>query len=459
MIPIGDVVRGQRGAERDPDHGDREDVDEWEEPVRPLQPRHILEGHTNDIRTLASIPDSNLFVSGSDDGSCMVWNAKDGGEVGKKMVHGGNVYAIVVSRDGKTMASGGNDGRIAVWNLESREKIMAWKAESTLQVWSLAMSQDSHTLASGHNDGTVMLWNTSTGKLIAEPYKLHDRDVDALAFSADDSQIASSSFYSDYTQVTPGHFKEDVIPSFKADDDGVRSLVWLSNGQLISASWDKTIKFWDTSHGSLLMATSRGHTLSVEGLAVTSDGKLLASCSLDQTARLWSVSTHEQIGPALQHPTSLCSVALSSDGHYLAAGGKNNKVYIWNLKDIKELAEIIAAPEKPGDNDTARDDASNGSSCSPQPVTQTSQRTFPKCRTTLRRAHSSLIRRSFSLEETKEKQRRKARHQRTNWSVAEYSTASKRRYSNHPEPSGNLPDPPPITRKSLSPHLGNLFRH
>jgi hypothetical protein len=55
-----------------------------------------------------------------------VWNAKDGGEVGKEMVHGERVHAIVVSRDGKTMASGGCDG-IVVWSLESREKIIEWK--------------------------------------------------------------------------------------------------------------------------------------------------------------------------------------------------------------------------------------------------------------------------------------------------------------------------------------------
>ncbi|KIJ06276.1 hypothetical protein PAXINDRAFT_121718, partial [Paxillus involutus ATCC 200175] len=357
------------GAERGLD-GDRENLDEQDKPVRPLQPLHILEGHTFWLQSLASIPNSDLFVSGSFDCSCRVWNAKEGKGVGGIMDQVGAVLAIVVSRDGKKMASGGHDGRIVVWSLESREKIIEWHTESE-HVWSLAMSQDSHTLVSGHGNGTIMQWNASTGERIAGPYKIHDGVVSTVSFSADDSRIASGSYLSGDICVTYSHSGEDVIPPFKAHDSGIRSLVWLPiNGQLVSASNDKTIKFWDTSHGFLLIGASLGHTDPVYASATSCDGKLLASSWSDQTARLWSTSTHEQIGPALQHPTSLYSVALSSNGHYLAAAGKDNKVYIWNLKDIKELAEIIGVPEKPDDHEAAKDDASDGPSWLDLPATR-----------------------------------------------------------------------------------------
>ncbi|KIJ06294.1 hypothetical protein PAXINDRAFT_44217, partial [Paxillus involutus ATCC 200175] len=246
------------------------------------------EGHTDLIWKLASIPDSDLFVTGSSDGGCRVWNVKDGGEVGKEMVHGERVHAIVVSRDGKTMASGGCD-KIVVWSLESREKIVEWKASSS--VWSLAMSQDSQTLVTGHSNGTVILWNALTGGHIVGPFKLQDGGIRALSFSADDSQIATGGLWSDYIRVMYSYSAEVPFPPFKAHNGWIQSLVWLPNGQLISASFDGTIKYWDTSNAPLLIATSQGHTGSVCTLAVSSDGKLLASASHDGTARLWNTST------------------------------------------------------------------------------------------------------------------------------------------------------------------------
>ncbi|KIJ11526.1 hypothetical protein PAXINDRAFT_15629 [Paxillus involutus ATCC 200175] len=344
------TIRDERGAEREPD--------ERKQPVTPARPLHILEGHSDWVWSLASIPNSNLFVSGSSDGGCRVWDAKNGSELGKKMVHGNRVYAIVVSSDGKTMASGGFGHKIVVWTLESREKVIEWEIPH-LNTWSLAMSQDSKTLASGHQGGAVMLWNTSTGDRIGGPYHLHGGDVDALSFSTDDSQFASGGYNCDHIRVTFTHSGEDAIPRFTGKGR-VWSLVWSPDNQLISASNDMTIKYWDTSNGSLL-ATGPGHTGSVIALAISSDGKLLASASWDQTARLWDTSTHKQIGSALQHPTDLRSVALSSDGQYLAAAGNDHKVYIWTFNGT-DVAETIA--DKADTND-----ASNEQSWLGQPAT------------------------------------------------------------------------------------------
>ncbi|KIJ14957.1 hypothetical protein PAXINDRAFT_99757 [Paxillus involutus ATCC 200175] len=312
---------------------------------RGAQKRAEMEGV---IRILASIPDSNLFVSGSYDGSYRVWDAKDGGEVGKKMVHKGRIHVIVVSRDGKTMASGGSDG-IVVWHLENREKIIEWKTLSI--VWSLAMSQDSHTLASGHHDGTVMSWNALTGGRIVGPLKLHDGDVDALSFSADDSQIASVGF-DGYICMTYSHSGEDVIPPFKAHDQGIRSLVqFLSNGQFITASDDKTIKYWDTSNlnASPLIATSHGHAGYLRRIKLPESGTHLPMSKLTLLSNT-------------RPPSAL--VALSFDGHYLSTAGGDGKVYIWNLKDV-EVVKII----EPNHNDAAKDDASDGPSWLDLPAT------------------------------------------------------------------------------------------
>ncbi|KAF9225109.1 WD40 repeat-like protein [Gyrodon lividus] len=329
MTTIGDAtnphprVREQRG----------------DESVAPLQPLHIMQGNTEAISRLAYIPESTLFVSGSLDSRCKVWSAKDGIEVGKEMVHSVGLRTFAVSRDGKTMVSGGVDGRIMLWTLESRTKTIEQEISKAM-ILSIAISQDSKRVVSGHHDGTIRILDVSTGDLIAGPYKLHDGSIHSVTFSPDGSQIATGGD-DGHICVIHSHSGKAVTPVFKAHDQRIWSLVWPSSSRLISAARDTTIKYWDSYNGSLL-ASSHGHTEAVYALAISSDGKLLASASGDGTTRLWDTSTHEQIGSSLQHPTRLYSVALSSDAHYLAAAGYDRNVYIWNLKDIHELAKIVA---------------------------------------------------------------------------------------------------------------------
>ncbi|KIJ65726.1 hypothetical protein HYDPIDRAFT_152811, partial [Hydnomerulius pinastri MD-312] len=249
---------------------------------------HVLPGHTNIISSLEFVPGSDLVVSGCYDGSCRVWSANEGREVGSQMKHGHDVNAVAVLTDGRTMACGGDDGRILVWLLETREKKIEWDAGHG-RVWSLSFSSEG-TLTSGHHDGNIVVWNASTGTPTAGPFKLHSDRVRSVSFSPSGERIASGG--GDGTiRVVYSHSGKDAIPPIRAHPDWVRSVVWSPNGkQIITTSDDLTIKFWDSSDGSLL-ATCEGHTDLIHSLAISSDGELLASASSDRTVRLWDTST------------------------------------------------------------------------------------------------------------------------------------------------------------------------
>jgi len=117
----------------------------------------------------------------------------------------------------------------------------------------------------------------------------------------------------------------------KAHEDSIRGIVWSSDGQqLISTSFDRTVKFWNSSTGRLIGQFCTGHTGSVDSLAIASDGSFIATASDDKTVRLWSTKTYQQIGQPLKHSSTVRCVAISTNGALLASGTWRG-LYLWSI--------------------------------------------------------------------------------------------------------------------------------
>ena len=65
----------------------------------------------------------------------------------------------------------------------------------------------------------------------------------------------------------------------------VAAVVHLSDGRIVSASWDEYLKIWDPISGRCL-STLRGHSSSVNALIALDDG-CLASGGDDDTIVIW----------------------------------------------------------------------------------------------------------------------------------------------------------------------------
>ncbi|MFP3905160.1 MAG: WD40 repeat domain-containing protein, partial [Armatimonadota bacterium] len=75
------------------------------------------------------------------------------------------------------------------------------------------------------------------------------------------------------------------------------------------------------------------------------DGRLLASCSRDQTAKLWDARTGELIRTLRGHVTSVNAVAISPDKSRVATGAGlvKGKVCVWDI-DSGQLLRTLAGP-------------------------------------------------------------------------------------------------------------------
>ena len=67
-------------------------------------------------------------------------------------------------------------------------------------------------------------------------------------------------------------------------------------------------------------------------MAGTSDGKMLATASDDQTARLWRLPDLSKPAAVLKAPEQVLSVAVGADDELVATGGPHGFLQLWDLR-------------------------------------------------------------------------------------------------------------------------------
>ncbi|OUL34354.1 ribosome assembly protein 4, partial [Nostoc sp. T09] len=104
------------------------------------------------------------------------------------------------------------------------------------------------------------------------------------------------------------------------------SVVFSPDGQkLASSGLDNTIKIWDITTGKAIK-TLAGHS----SVVFSPDGQKLASGSGDNTIKIWDIATGKAIKTLSGHSSAVNSVVFSPDGQKLASGSGDNTIKIWD---------------------------------------------------------------------------------------------------------------------------------
>jgi WD40 repeat protein len=107
---------------------------------------------------------------------------------------------------------------------------------------------------------------------------------------------------------------EGALRTLAGHSSGVTAVAIAPDGKTaISASWDKTLKIWDTETGRELK-TLTGHSDRVTAVAIAPDGKTAISASWDKTLKIWDTETGRELKTLTGHSSWVTAVAIAPDG-------------------------------------------------------------------------------------------------------------------------------------------------
>jgi WD40 repeat protein len=292
-------------------------------PSGPVGEIKKMDGHTEEVKSVAFSVDGRHGVSGSVDQSVRVWDLATGKEEKKLTGHSKQVWAVAFHPNGRQVASASWDATARLWDYKAG--IESKRFTHRLDVNGLAISRTGSHLLTGCDDHNVYLWDTSTGDEIRR-FTGHTAFVYGVAFAPDSRHIASGSV--DKSVRVFDLATGNVVKVFEGHTNAVTNVAFSPDSRYVFSCGDGSPRMWDMTTGKEVRKFE-GHAGMVLALTLTPDGRLVTGGD-DKTIRLWNPATGKELHKLNGHSDSVISVAVSADGRLLS-GSMDRSVRLWRL--------------------------------------------------------------------------------------------------------------------------------
>jgi serine/threonine protein kinase/WD40 repeat protein len=303
-----------------------------------LRPRDPWPGRASDGFVGVDFdPASGRMARGAPDGSVLI-RAPSGGDPLRLPGNGARAVFLRFSPDGRHLAvkhQGAAGPILAAWDVGRREKVL--EVPGGIHGDAVDFHPDGRTLAAGRRDGSIVLYDLEGRR---PPRRLGPSLVSQLIrFDPSGDRIAA---------VSPDSRKG--VEVVRADDgtvlaawelaDPAYTAAWHPDGRWLAVGTQEgRIRLLDPEDPGRAPRTFGGHDGEVVALAVHPGGTLLASASWDATVRLWDSRSGEELvkGPVTKvHP-----IRFSRDGRLLGPGSGLDETWLWEVAEGAECRNLV----------------------------------------------------------------------------------------------------------------------
>ena len=315
-----------------------------------------LVGHTSGIRALQF--DEKKLISGSLDHTIKIWDWQTGECVNTMTCHNDGV--ISVHFDGKWLASGSIDKSVKLFNFETRHTFSLRGHQDWVN--HVRMDLHSRTVFSASDDCTVKLWDMDT-KQCLETYVGHLGQVQQLLLMPDDFEPEEEGPHGESTDAvsessgrgsTPATM---ATPAYTQAQDYLRSSTPMSDERtafgpvfedpsrplppryMLTAGLDNTIRLWEVSTGRCIR-TMFGHLEGIWGVA--GDTLRVVTGAHDSSVKVWEPRSGKCQRTFTGHIGPVTCVGLSDSR--LASGSEDGEVRLYTFLGNPSSLEECGTP-------------------------------------------------------------------------------------------------------------------
>lgn len=298
----------------------------------------VSPGHLTNVAISA---DGQVLAAGSQEGTVRVWNLNEQQPIPHVLPqpHQGRVSGIALSRDGRWLASAGVDGFIDISRPDGTD--MRPIGNSAGAIFTVAFDRAADRLAAGGADGAIRVWNignlpSAGGDVPPDTMRknAHEDGVKSLVFSPTNDLVASGGADNAVRLWNSGSLtpvEQWPTAAVEGHTATVTSVAFNADGtHLVSGSDDMTIRLWDVEGKQRIGDPLIGHQGQVLTVAIV--GNEIVSGGNEHALRFWNAVVGQPHTAALGsgHKAPVTSVAMSRDGRQIASGDVEGTVRLWS---------------------------------------------------------------------------------------------------------------------------------